>query len=170
MADFKKAFDFLMDNEGGWSNHKNDRGGATKFGITKRTYSSFLGHEASDGEVFCMTQEIAQAVYMKLFWFAMKLDGVENDAVATAIFDQGVNRGPKTVIKDVQRILGCTQDGVNGPQTTKLINEGEASSLIKNISQGALYAYHKICEKDPTQNVFIKGWTNRANKLLELLS
>lgn len=169
MANFQKAFDFLMANEGGWSNNKNDKGGATKFGITKRTYSSFIGHEASDGEIFCLTKELAQNVYRHMFWDIMHLDGINSDSVACALFDQGVNRGPQTVIKDAQRILGCSQDGINGPGTTNAINHEDSNELIRNIASGAIYAYKKICEKDPTQLIFLNGWTNRANKLLELI-
>ena len=34
---FLKAIDIIFGNEGGYSNHRNDKGGATNFGITQAT-------------------------------------------------------------------------------------------------------------------------------------
>ena len=38
---FLKYLNFLIELEGGYSNHKNDKGGVTYNGITQTTYSSY---------------------------------------------------------------------------------------------------------------------------------
>ena len=38
MSDFDRAFDLLMDSEGGYSDDPLDPGGETNFGISKRAY------------------------------------------------------------------------------------------------------------------------------------
>src|SRR3546814_11990990 len=36
-----QALDWLLEEEGGWSNHPADRGGATMYGVTQTTYNGW---------------------------------------------------------------------------------------------------------------------------------
>ena len=38
---FQKALEFVFHAEGGYSNHKNDRGGATNMGVTQTAYNAY---------------------------------------------------------------------------------------------------------------------------------
>jgi len=38
MSAFEPAFEFMLPHEGGYADDPNDRGGQTKFGISKRQY------------------------------------------------------------------------------------------------------------------------------------
>lgn len=61
MANFFKAIDFVLDNEGGKSNRKNDRGGTTNFGITDKFLRSINYHK----KAFELTRDEAVSIYDK---------------------------------------------------------------------------------------------------------
>ena len=41
MHDLDEALEYLLEHEGGWSNHAADRGGATMYGVTQATYNAY---------------------------------------------------------------------------------------------------------------------------------
>jgi lysozyme family protein len=168
MASFSKAFAYLMQNEGGYVDNPNDTGGKTKFGITEGIYSFYLDRRASEDDMMSITKDIAQAVYKKFFWDPLKLDEVVSDGVATAIFDQVVNRGQSSVSRDVQRLIGVKTDGIVGHLTIMAINEQDPKEFIINFSRVTAFAYKSIAANNPSKQEFLTGWINRANRLLTL--
>ena len=38
MGDFHRCIELILDEEGGWSNHRKDPSGLTKYGISQRAY------------------------------------------------------------------------------------------------------------------------------------
>lgn len=159
---FDFAFTFVLGNEGGYSNHPADRGGPTNWGIIQSRYSEYLGRPASVADVKAMTKDIAKEIYKKYYWVTLNLDGVKDTKVATAIFDQGVNRGTGTIARAVQKIVKVSADGEIGPKSLKAINAQEPTKLINAIADNAEAAYKAIVARDSTQKVFLKGWLNRA--------
>ena len=47
----------LLTHEGGFANHRDDPGGATNLGVTKRVMQEFLGQHVSMGEMKALTAE-----------------------------------------------------------------------------------------------------------------
>ena len=168
MGDFKKGFGYVLQNEGGYTNDANDSGGPTTWGITMEEYARFKGRGVSIDEVKKISQKEAETIYKRNYWDVLNLDGVKNDAVATAIFDQAVNRGVRTVAKAIQGIVGVPQDGHFGPITLKAINSAEEKNLIEAISKEAANSYKQIADKNPKNKVFLRGWLARARRLLAL--
>ena len=41
LQNFQKALKLVLAHEGGWSDHPEDPGGATNFGVTQRVYDAF---------------------------------------------------------------------------------------------------------------------------------
>ena len=168
MANFARCFKHVLGREGKFVNHKNDRGGATNWGITIGVYSKWLGRPASVAEVREMDVATAMKIYKKWYWDILALDNVASDIVAAAIFDQGVNRGVTTVAKAVQRIVGVTDDGQIGSKSLAAINAQDELALLKRIADNAQAAYRRIIAANPSQKVFEKGWNNRVKALREL--
>jgi lysozyme family protein len=167
---FLNAFNYLKFNEGGFSNDLDDSGGPTMKGVTLEEYSRWLQRPVSIDELKKITDDHVHRIYFQWYWVPMGLNHVINSDVATAIFDQGVNRGTRTVIKAVQGIVGVEQDGHVGPKTLAAINNFPAgpAKLIEEISAQAECAYKQIVARKPSQVVFLKGWLNRAKRLLKL--
>lgn len=168
MSNFKRAFDFTLKDEGNYSDHPNDRGGPTNWGITIGVLSRWRCFPVSKEDVENLTVEEAMKIYNRWYWLPLDLDYVEDQGVACAIFNMGVNRGISTIAKVVQRLVGVTVDGHVGPKTLRAINDHDPKELIQKISDQAKQAYARIIERNSSQAVFRKGWMNRADRLLEL--
>lgn len=175
MSDFNAAFQYVLVNEGGFSDDDEDSGGATNFGITHDDFAKFLGHAVSTEDVKNMTQDQAQAAYLEFYWTPLRLEAIVNDGVATCIFDTGVNRGISVGSKYAQRvcnILGSelSIDGQIGPLTIAEVNKYDQSKFINVYFNLVKAGYDSIVANHPSQNVFYRGWMNRANRLLTLIS
>lgn len=133
----------VFDAEGGYSNHKNDKGGKTKYGITEKLARS-LGYK---GEMIDMPKEVAEKYYGDLYDRVKDKHKLGNEGTAIA-FDLAVNSG-----------------------------EGRVKDMIKSTGDDpeAMYSwrkdyYNRIVEKNPSQNVFLKGWHNRIDNLKSSLA
>lgn len=110
---WNKAFDLLMENEGGYVNDPDDSGGETKFGICKRSYP--------DEDIKNLTIDRAKEIYRRDFWLRAKCDRYP-DALSVAVFDYAVNSGVSRAIKDMQAAMNLKADGVAGNQTIGAAN------------------------------------------------
>jgi lysozyme family protein len=103
---FDKSYEYTLKNEGGWSNHPSDKGGATMKGVTLATYSRWLGRPATAKELREIKPETVKEIYKAWYWDINRLDWVERFPIACAIYDLGVVCGPKTSL-----IMAYIHDG-----------------------------------------------------------
>ena len=54
---FDACFNKLLTHEGGFANHRDDPGGATNLGVTKRVMQEFLGQHVSMDEMKALTAD-----------------------------------------------------------------------------------------------------------------
>mgnify|MGYP000860266343 FL=1 len=168
MASFGKALAWVLKHEGGWSDHPNDKGGPTNYGITLRLAQRYGVKDAK--ALFNITQAQVEDVYRTEFW---RFDGLKSDAVAAKIFDMAVNMGLRTAVRYAQRAVNdvrvadkLAEDGTWGPMTEQAVNATAPSVMVENLKAFSLYHYDEIVERDPSQMVFMKGWTRRAESEL----
>lgn len=153
MARFEAAIQFVLDNEGGYSNHAEDRGGATRYGITANVA------RAHGRNVESLTLADAKAIYEASYW---RFDGIVNQAVATKLFDICVNVGLAGGTRLVQRVVGVPDDGIFGAKTLAAINAHYPETVLRGLEMGVADYYAQICQRDPKQVVFLRGWIRRA--------
>lgn len=108
--DFDRAFNLLMESEGGYSEDSLDPGGETNFGISKRTYPQ--------EDIQFLTLERAKEIYKRDYWDAIRCDDLPYP-INVLIFDAAVNQGKKAAVRMLQEALKITVDGVIGKQTIK---------------------------------------------------
>jgi lysozyme family protein len=172
MVNFDKAFDIVLGFEGGHSNDTDDAGGETKYGITKETARAH-GYQ---GDMKALTLDDAKKIYKSAYWDALNLDLVVDAQAAREAFDIAVNMGVGTAGKFIQHALNLlnrnaaswpdiAEDGVIGTQTLTVLNDLQAKDLASfykalNALQGKRYI--EICERDPRQEKFFRGWLLRA--------
>src|SRR5690606_7789917 len=75
---FNEALEHVLQVEGGFVNHPADKGGATKFGITRATLAAWRTRPVSVEDVQRMNREEAAAIYRKRYWDYMRLDAIED--------------------------------------------------------------------------------------------
>lgn len=156
-ANFLRALPLVLKHEGGFSNHKDDPGGATNKGITLGTYRRYV---KSDGTVLDLQNISAQdveKVYKLFYWDAIKGDGLPF-GVDYAVFDFAVNSGPGRAIKYLQAVVGVAQDGIIGPATLAAVRSRSPVTVINQLCDDRLTFLRKLSIW-PT---FGKGWTNRV--------
>jgi lysozyme family protein len=160
--------------EGGYADHKSDRGGKTRYGITE----AVARRNGYTGQMRDLPLSTAISIYEEEYWDKMRLDQVEqlSPLLAEEMFDTGVNMGPKIAVAMLQRALNMlgqrfslygrlTEDGRVGVLTLaalkKYLSHRGANGVRVLISyldsqQGARYL--AIAERDETQQDFVYGW------------
>lgn len=182
MASFEKAIPIILKHEGGFVNHSSDPGGATNYGISLRFLRGLPIIDADlngDGNVDIediknMTAEQAIKLYKKYFWDTNKYQNINDDTIATKIFDMTVNMGAKRSHMITQTALNkcfgmkLTVDGILGPATISVINAIEDDNeqiVLTTICQEQFAFYLRLVEQKPELKVFINGWKRRAFSL-----
>jgi hypothetical protein len=167
MAALQIALVFVLQNEGStFVNDPLDRGGPTRYGITQNTLSHFIGRTASVDEVRNISMSTVTEIYRHLYWNPVKGDNIQDQRLATAIFDISVLAGPSAAIRMAQAAVGAVTDGIMGPKTLAAINTCDADRALQSISLKACTYYTAIVLRDASQTKFLAGWQLRAHRLL----
>ncbi len=145
---FEKAFNFVINAEGGYVNHPKDPGGETKFGISKRTYP-FL-------DIKNLTLDKAKELYFMDYWEKVKADALPS-TIQLAVFDAAVNQGPAFAVGTLQACLGVKVDNVIGPKTLEALSKADARKLLRAYMDRRLLRYFEA----RNAHLFLKGWMAR---------
>lgn len=167
LSHFDFAFAWVFKDEGGFSNHPADHGGATKYGITKTTLSEYRKRTVTIDEVKALTQDEAKAIYHAWYWNDVGLDKIKNKAIATCIFDTGILIGPKGAINFAH--LAANQCAIKD-LTIADLKSSDTYKFLSHYRDLLKARFDSIVASDSSQLVFYTGWMNRANRLLTLAS
>lgn len=173
MAKFEEAIKDVLDAEGGFVNHPDDKGGPTNFGITQAVLAAYRNKIVTVADVKNLTLDEAKEIYKALYWNEIQLDKIDSQLIADVVFDQAVNRGNRTAIKNLQESYNTISrtklvvDGDIGPKTISAINEIDSIMIAAAFLKDAQLDYATIVANNSSQRVFIKGWINRTHKLLD---
>lgn len=162
MDKFLKYLEWVLKHEGGFVNHPSDPGGATNYGITQRVYNDYLAASGKKSQsVAAITRREVEAIYRVKYWLAIRGDELPV-GWDYAIFDFGINSGPKRAIRYAQQVVGVEVDGVIGPGTINALRAAprEALDTYLNERLGFLKAL-------PHWNAFGKGWERRVEDVRE---
>jgi len=179
MASFEKAIPLILLHEGGYINHPNDPGGATNFGISLRFLRGFPseGDFNRDGrvdaeDIINMTRDQASQLYRRHWWDRYQYGRINDQTIATKVFDLAVNMGADRAHRLLQSALNKTfmlrlsVDGILGNASFSVINAvmdgDEEQRLLTAYANEAWEFYQRLIERNPTLGVFRTGWRNRA--------
>lgn len=165
---FDEAFEYVVGHEGGYVNDPSDRGGETKYGITKKFYPEL--------DIKNLTIEQAKKVYYENYWGtrSLRIGNIDDKAVAIELFDTAVNMGVGTAGKFLQKALNLMNrggkkfadldvDGFVGAQTLIALDKVDKKVLLKILNGLQFEKYLEIVKKDPTQERFFVGWMKRVS-------
>jgi len=156
MATFGKAIGTVLEHEGGYTFDPNDPGGETKWGISRKAYPSL--------DIKNLTLEQAKAIYKRDYWIYGR---IQDQDVATKIFDMAVNLGPPAAHRLLQTALlalgeTVAVDGVFGPQTLAATNRANSEQLLQELRAQAAVYYADTVLNNPAEQKFLLGWMRRA--------
>jgi lysozyme family protein len=157
VSTFERALALVLQHEGGFVDHPDDPGGATKYGISKATLEAHRGRPLRKADVQALTIAEAGAIYRASYW-----DGIRGDALPTGldycVFDFAVNSGQARAVIALQRALDVADDGRLGPLTLSAALKADPERLIRTICAGRMSFLRKLS----TFRTFGKGWTRRV--------
>jgi lysozyme family protein len=157
-ANFPACLDLVLELEGGFSDDPQDPGGATNLGVTAKTWSAWIGHQANRAEIEALSRADVTPLYEKQYWRPTGCDDWAT-GVDLAVFDPAVNMGPGTAIRFLQQAAGVDDDGKLGPATAAAVARLNAGVLINRICAQRTAYYRKLS----TFPRFGKGWLNRVS-------
>lgn len=166
-ANFDAAFDHVIGAEGGYTNDVHDAGGPTNWGITQAVLSEWRHKKVTADDVKNLTKDEAKVIYLAKYWIPMRLDKVPSFLLQVLLFDQGVNRGPVTAVKEFQKVLKIEDDGLIGKDTLAAIAKWDERDLALEYCFDMQDDYIAIMKAKPTQVKFIAGWINRSQALIK---
>jgi lysozyme family protein len=165
---FQAAFEWLIQDEGtAFTNDPADHGHATRFGVTAASLGAWRGSAATDDDVRALTLEQARAFYREMYWGPLGCESLPF-TTATALFDIAVLCGISRAVRFAQSALRLKPDGQLGPATTEAIRRAPPAAFIVSFAHRAADHFVRLADNDPTQARFLRGWLDRAWRLVEL--
>lgn len=158
-----QIIDAIIEKEGGYVDHPADRGGPTNFGITLAKLKEWRDNPAvTTGDLRHMRRGEAALIYHKDYIEKPGFRHISHDLLRHQVVDFGVNSGPGTAARKLQKVLGVKEDGHVGPVTLAAIRRMGPAKANNLLMAERIKFLGKIVHDDPTQAVFINGWLNRA--------
>jgi lysozyme family protein len=163
---FKDALKFVLAWEGGYTNHPDDLGGPTNKGITQKRYSEYsekyFKPKQSVGKI--LDSEVKQ-IYKEYYWEPVRSKYLAAP-LGLVLFDTSVNFGPAGAIRRLQKSLNLTVTGKWTQEISDVIHTCDATAVaLKICNLRKAWRFYRS-NKNPKQKVFLKGWLNRDNALI----
>lgn len=177
MADFETALKVTGRNEGGYANNKNDNGGETDAGISRKFWPNWPGWKivyekkliaGNDlkllNHLLLNNSEIQSEIdsfYKANFWDVNRLYLITDQKIANTVYDFGVNSGAGHAAKYLQQSIGVNVDGIIGLQTITAVNASNGETTYNTFNALRRAFYFKLVEDDPSQKEFLNSWLSR---------
>lgn len=178
MANFNEAYKLTAAIEGGYVNDPTDRGGETYKGISRKFHPNWSGWDYIDE---CKSFDAIDPIindsfievdvkefYKNNYWDKLKGDCYNSQDVANELYDTAVNMGVGTAAKFLQKSINLLArnkikvDGSIGNITISEANKIANVSILKSLNGFQFMRYADICQRDPSQERFFKGWLRRV--------
>lgn len=161
---FARIMPHLFGHEGGYVDHKDDPGGATKFGITHKTLAAWRGVKSvTKAQVKALTKSEATNIYQANYWNVVRGDDLPA-GVDYAVFDFAINSGPARAAKFLQKIVDVKQDGVIGSITLGAVKAHDPRALVRALCDDRLKWLRTLAG----WKTFGKGWERRVTEVRDV--
>lgn len=183
---FSIAHKFTAKWEGGESDHPDDGGGLTKYGVSLKFLGGLSGTQSNRDVlermgirlpitrqvIYDLTRDQAASLFRWQFWDKLKL-GLIPLRPAVVLYDAAVNSGPAQSVKLAQRgYNSCVAygqplvvDGIMGPATRAAMQLADTDKALSAMLDAREAFFQTIVANNPSQQVFLRGWINRVDDL-----
>jgi lysozyme family protein len=164
---FDLFMDPLIDLEGGYVNHPQDRGGPTNKGVTLRVYQAYeaLHNRPKPGipELKKISNQKVKDIYHEQYWMPIWGDQLPL-GIDMSVLDTAINSGVGQAVKLLQRAVGTNPDSDMGVITLKAVEvaaKQDEEGLINRYLDSRLAFMKRLDNWD----TFGKGWTSRVKEV-----
>lgn len=164
--EFEDALKFVLKWEGGFTNHPKDPGGATNKGITQKVYDVYkVSRKHPKMSVKHILDFEVKDIYETKYWDRVRAKWLKAP-LGLVMFDTAVNFGPAGAIRRLQKALKVTITGTWTQEISDVIHECDAGKVALEICKLRKIWRNYRVKQNPSQKVFLKGWLNRDNDLI----
>lgn len=162
---FNDALKFVLEQEGGYSNHPADKGGATNKGIIQSEYNRYRREKnLSIRSVKDIEDKEVKEIYENQYWDKIRAQYIKAP-LGLVLFDTAVNFGVGGATRRLQKALNVSVTGVWTQDISDVIHKCDAGKIALDICKMRMEWRNYIAQHDPSQKAFLKGWLNRDNRL-----
>ena len=160
-----------MKNEGGYVDDPDLIDQPTNIGVTQPTLDKYNADHPNFNfpeTVKDLSPEQVQQIYGEDYYDERRIGEIENERIATAIFDMGVMSNFRNVIKIVQKTLNNSMggtlvvDGKMGKNTINALNNipvYKVNDFMNTLKENRIEYLRGLSDWDK----YGRGWTNRTN-------
>lgn len=134
---FEQCLAIIFKLEGFESDDPADPGGRTRYGITKATYTKWLGRAPTERDWEHLSRQVASGIYNVFYWAPAWCENLPRP-LRLVVFDCAVNQGVDRAKRWLQEAVGATPDGIIGPRTLakakSAVRSGDGLGVIVEIS------------------------------------
>ena len=142
----------------------------TNYGVTPKALATYRGVPASTitrADMQNMPMEEAVVIGVSLYYEGPGFDRLPWCPATEVWADIGWGSGPRVAIKNMQRMIGESPDGVIGPATImayrRWLAERTREGAVEQIAVRRIEMYQEFVRQRPANAKFLRGWINRAN-------
>lgn len=180
MSNFGEAIQKTLTSEGGYTLEAD--GEPVSMGLKLQTLRSwgYLGNPPASGPatpqeiaaIKGMSVTTAMQLYKSEIWDKYRCGEIEDQDVASKVFDLVTNMGPGQAIEILQRACNSMiwmqrdsliVDGIIGPKTISEVNRLDAVDMLAAIRAEAAKVYQQIAAAHPELEGRLQGWLARLN-------
>ncbi len=172
MANFEKSQAIVGLNEGGYQNDPEDDGNwylgnliGTNWGIAAPTLTGFLGRTPTVAEMKKLSRATAELILKRNFWDKNNFGKLNNQSVATMLYDGAVNHG----VSGIRILAEKALSRLKHPLVYHKVFTTEGIELMNKLNQKDLfYALKEVRAnryKASPKTRYIKGWLNRLERI-----
>ncbi len=164
--EFEDALKFVLKWEGGFTDHPKDPGGATNKGITQRVYDDYKkSKKHPQMNVKHILDFEVKEIYETRYWDLVRAKWLKAP-LGLVMFDTAVNFGPAGAIRRLQKALKLKITGSWTQEISDVIHTCDARVVALEICKLRKIWRNFRVKQNPSQKVFLKGWLNRDNDLI----
>jgi len=188
MKNYDDILKFIILNiEGGYTNDPDDRGGETKYGITKKVFERYKKkYKLSYEDIKDLTIEDAIKIYERFYLNNYYLNLIVDKKILLLYIDMIINHGIRRATKILQKSINTLKnkenifndipnlivDGILGKKTVSLLNKITNYTCYNRllyyiIVYERIQYYKKICQRFKSQRKFLIGWIYRCYILMK---
>ena len=159
----------ILEREGGYVDDPADRGGATNWGITAKSWGLYkgFGRQATREEVKAITRAQAAEFYWGQHVRPSPFRSVGYEPLRVQLIDFGVNSGPERAIRWLQRVLDVPVTGRMDDRTEKALQRDRGALVNRALVAARLYMIDRATDQGTIDRKFEEGLESRALSFAE---
>jgi len=163
---YDQALKWVLEHEGGYSNHPADKGGETNRGITWQTYDDYRRLKGlPKRSVKLIEDHEVHEIYRKQYANVIRFNELP-EGLDYAVFDFAVNSGTGRAAEFLQRLVGVKTDRVIGVRTLAAVNEYvEKHGLVGTVDAFNKSRLRYVRRLDDYKH-FGRGWEHRISQVI----